>query len=113
PKDFMEVIAAALKYECIKGGQTITMDTHATSNEPEPMDVDAVQINSPLPASIMTNSNESVFMMAQVKELIQVAAMTMWSGNNGNRERGNNRHQGRQQTPDHMISIEINGTIMQ
>ncbi|KAJ2396704.1 hypothetical protein GGI05_001002 [Coemansia sp. RSA 2603] len=90
PKTFSEMQTAALKYEGIKGGYTVTQ-TDATPLAtqgfmPEPMDVDAIGIshpstsNSTTPVQSTTNPSgvsQNLFTMSQVRELVEIAALSM------------------------------------
>ncbi|KAJ1861767.1 hypothetical protein LPJ73_000941 [Coemansia sp. RSA 2703] len=93
PKTFSEMQTAALKYERIKGGYTVTQ-TDATPPAtqgftPEPMDVDAIGIshpstsNSTTPVQGTTNPSgvsQNLFTMSQVRELVEIAALSMNRG---------------------------------
>ncbi|KAJ2609108.1 hypothetical protein H4S08_004188 [Coemansia sp. RSA 1365] len=110
PTSFWEVIQAAMKYECIQGGLTTTMDTPVESINPDAMDVDAVQMEKP--AYTNTNNGDPTFTMAQIKEIIQIAAMSTPS-NSGHNSHGPTHYQRRSQAPELTISITINDIPMQ
>ncbi|KAJ2810430.1 hypothetical protein H4S07_002675 [Coemansia furcata] len=109
PKTFVDVITAALKYERIKGGQTVSStSTATTASATEPMDVDAIQFVADAPNTAV-NKSELMIPMSQLQQAMEMAAMTMgWNTKSPHEPRPHQR-----QHQDRSLTLCINGYDMQ
>ncbi|KAJ1859897.1 hypothetical protein LPJ73_001632 [Coemansia sp. RSA 2703] len=123
PKTFSEMQTAALKYERIKGGYTVTqVDVTPPATQgftPEPMDVDAINISHPstsgaaIPVQRTTNpsgATENLFTMSQVCELVEIAALLMNRGAPYQPAAGRPGRNPRYQ--ERMLTMNVNGAIV-
>ncbi|KAJ2371043.1 hypothetical protein IW150_004785 [Coemansia sp. RSA 2607] len=123
PKTFSEMQTAALKYERIKGGYTVTqMDATPPAAQgftPEPMDVDAIGISHPstsnpsTPIQSTTNPSgvsQNLFTMSQVRELVEIAALSLNRGAPYQPAAGRPGRNPRFQ--ERMLTMNVNGSMI-